>query len=65
MAARFEHEPGPDPIELLQKMLPSFAHIGALQQGTAAGNNPNGIAAGMSIDTAEGVFGHDLSVRYS
>jgi hypothetical protein len=58
MSSRFEHESGSDPIILREKMLASLAHGAAFELWTALLDNPNRVAAGVSVDAGEGVNGH-------
>ncbi len=58
MAARLEHQPGPDPVIFRQKMRPFFEHVCTFKLWSAACNHTHRIAAGMSINTEETVFCH-------
>jgi len=59
VAARFEHQPGADPVEFGHEMRALFDHGGAVQLRAAAGHQPNRIAAGMAVDAEEAVPRHD------
>ena len=54
VAARLKHQAPANPVELPQKMLPFFAHVGPLQQGAAARDYPDGVATGVGVDAKEG-----------
>ena len=53
MTAGFKHESFADPVVLTQKMLAFFAHGIAFERRTARGHYPDGVAAGMRIDTGK------------
>ena len=58
VAPGLKHQTGANPVVLLEKMPAPLDHIGPFQKGAAAGYNPNGIAAGMGVDTEKSVGRH-------
>jgi hypothetical protein len=57
VATGLKHEAGTYPIILLQKMLPLFAHVVAVQQRAARLYQTYRVAAGMCVNTMECVGG--------
>src|SRR3546814_16453754 len=55
MSARFEAEPGPDPVETGEEVLPPFRHVGALEQRSPARDEADGVTGGMAVDADEGM----------
>src|SRR3546814_20061390 len=55
MSARFEAEPGPDPVETGEEVLPPFRHVGALEQRSPARDEADGVTGGMAVDAEEGM----------
>ena len=62
VAARLEHEPGPDPVVLLQEVEPALVHGRSFEAGTSACDHPDGVPAGVGVDAEEGVCGHGVLV---
>ncbi len=63
VAARLEHQGGPDPVVAREKILAPLAHRGALQQRPAARDQAHRIAAGVAVDAEEGFSGHRAGAR--
>src|SRR3546814_5069866 len=55
MPARLEAEPGPDPVEPRDEILPPLGHGRAPEQRRAACNQANRVAGGVTVDAEEGV----------
>ena len=55
MAARLVHQRPADPVVVADEVLAPLAHRGARERRPAACHHPHGIAAGVAVDTEEGV----------
>ena len=55
MPPRLEHEPGANPVELLEKILPPRTHARAFKHRRAADHQPDRVSGRVSIDAEERV----------
>jgi hypothetical protein len=59
VAARLEHQRPADPVVMRQEIQPPLAHGRAHERGAALDHQPHRIAAGVAVETGEGVNRHD------
>jgi hypothetical protein len=63
MSPRLEHQRPPNPIVIPHEDLTLFRHRDRRQERTTAGDDANRVAAGVGVNTEEGVTCHITSPR--